>query len=658
MNFLQSILEIALFLVAILSCFYLPGKLLINKLKLKLNSPEDLFFPFSIGLIIFTLIAYILSWLKLGILIPLFVLIIDFIALKSKKCLPDKIEKNHFKILSLVVFLAVIFSLSMVLAGVFRGGVSWRRDDSWHLALINELKAHFPPDNPGFAGVPLKGYHYFYNFVLAKISQIFKISPLSLYFHFFPLFTALLWGVGVYSLMYRWSKDKRTALWAVFLTFFGGSFSFILRLQGHMGLSLDSAFGILQSASSLVNPPFAISIVIVITTLFSLYQYLSTRQNNWLIPVILCIGSVTMFKVYAGMILLGSFMFLTFIDFFKKRFILIGALLAIGILFLGTYWILADRSASLIFQPLWPARKMLQDNMPWYGYTEKHYTYSRLSVIRGLIKIEAYGLFVFIIGNLGTRVIGLLSSLVLLVKKRKSPSLFTLTVFIMLAISLLIPLFFIQTGKVFEIIQMAWYFLFFSSLFASFGFTALFKFKGSKMFKVLLLLIILIVTLPSAYEQCRGYLGLSKPRRSLSEPYFKAMEFLESQGTYDSIVLEIPNEQFAPIERDLMNWYGGSSAAIVGFSNKRSYLNNQFIDFPGVDIKPRINFLQKILLLNKTLPTVPEYKQLQKEVKGELLENKISFIYSPYPLSCFEGIENIRQVYQNQGVTIYQVYEN
>ena len=125
------------------------------------------------------------------------------------------------------------------------------------------------------------------------------------------------------------------------------------------------------------------------------------------------------------------------------------------------------------------------------------------------------------------------------------------------------------------------------------------------------------------------------------------MNFLESQKTYDATVLEIPGKQIQATEEGLVSWYKGTSPAIIAFGNKRSYLNFEYMNFPGVDIGPRINFLQKILLCNNAA-----------EIESELLEKKIAFIYSPYPLSCFEGTENIAQVYQNQGITIYQVYEN
>src|SRR3989338_3947972 len=184
---MQLFLELVLFIFAIVICFYLPGKFLLAKLKLSLGSPEDIFFPFVLGIMLFTLVSYIFSWLKLEIIILPLILIIDILAIKSKKWLPNNIDKRQLIPLFIVLIFSIIFSISMLTAGVYGDSIKYRGDHLWHLALINELKNNFPPDNLGFAGVPLRGYHFFYNFLLAKISNIFFISPVSLYFLFFPL---------------------------------------------------------------------------------------------------------------------------------------------------------------------------------------------------------------------------------------------------------------------------------------------------------------------------------------------------------------------------------------------------------------------------------------------------------------------------------------
>jgi len=655
---MQLFLELVLFIFAIVICFYLPGKFLLAKLKLSLGSPEDIFFPFVLGIMLFTLVSYIFSWLKLEIIILPLILIIDILAIKSKKWLPNNIDKRQLIPLFIVLIFSIIFSISMLTAGVYGDSIKYRGDDLWHLALINELKNNFPPDNPGFAGVPLRGYHFFYNFLLAKISNIFFISPLSLYFHFFPLLMAILWGLGVYSFMYKWSKKISIGLWAVFLTMFGGSFAFILRLRGHENLSLDSAFGIQQSATSLINPPFAISILVVISTLFAIHQYLESKKNTWLIPVALFVGLATMFKVYAGIILLGGFILFSLIESIrKKNYLILVSLFTSGILFVVTYGIFRDTSSTLIFAPLWAPHSVLVDNMPWYGYAEKMYTYTKLSVIKGVIETELYSWYVFIFGNLGTRLIGLLSLPLLLFKKRKPPSLFAIVISIMTLISILIPLFFIQSGKVFEIIQMAWYFLFLISLFAAFGFYKLFSFSYSKILKVALFIIVLILTLPSAYENYKGYFALFHSQGNLlSSPYFKAMQFLKSKGSYNETVLEIPDKNISATKADVMRWYRTSTPAIVAFSNKRSYLNNEYIDFAGVDTAPRIDFIRKVILFNSISPNdSSEYARFQKEVKQGFEINKILYIYSPYTLVFVTNTTYIHKVYGNRSAVIYKI---
>lgn len=656
MNISQSLLEIALFLLAIIICFYLPGKLFFIKLKLTLSSPENLFLPFTLGVAIFTLVAYVFSWAKLEIIILPVFLLISFLAFKSKKWLPARIEEFHRWPLIIVIFLSVIFSLSMLASGVYGDAVKYGRDDLWHLALINELKANFPPDNPGFAGVPLKGYHFFYNFLLAKISNIFIISPLSLHFHFFPLLIAIMWGLGVYSLMYKWSKKVSVSLWAVFLTMFGGSFVFILKLRGHQNLSLDSAFGIQQPATALINPPFSISIIVVMAVLFAFLQYFSTQKKGWLVPIVLCVGLVSMFKVYAGIILLGSFLPLMFLQLFQKKFIFLIAFFFTVILFVLTYGIFRDPSSTLIFAPLWAPHSVLIDNMPWYGYAEKMYTYTKLSVIKGIIETELYSWYVFIFGNLGTRLIGLLLLPLFFLKKHKKPSFFALAVLFMVLISILIPLFFIQSGKVFEIIQMAWYFLFFVSLFVAFGFYKLFSFSYNKILKVILFITILLLTLPSAYEPYKGYFGGIQFRgSSLSDPYFKAMQFLRSEGNYNQTVMEIPDKTILATKADLIRWYRSSSPAVVAFANKRSYLSNEYIDFMGTNIISRIEFIRKIISFNNMSIDSSEYMSLKEEINHGLKDNKISFIYSPYPLVSFEKIGFISKIYTNQTAIIYRV---
>lgn len=652
----EVVLEFAAFIFFVFAILYIPGKFLLHKLELKLSSLENLFLPAGLGLVLFTFVSYVFSWARVDILILPFFLVIDYVGLRSREKLFTKIEKKHILPLVIVAFLSAVFSLSMVITGKFGDTLVYRHDDPWHLALINELKANFPPDNPGFSGIPLRGYHFFYDFALAKISNIFLISPLSLHFRLFPVLMAFLLGLGTYILTFTWSRRVSASLWAVFLTMFGGSFAYVLALLGH-DINIGNGLNMSQPVLTLYNPPLAASIIILLVALFALYQYLNTRVENWLVPLALCAGMISMFKVYAGIILLGGLLLLTLMECIKKRYAMVLALGAAGILFLATYWLFAGGAGYLIFYPLWPSQRLLM-SFAWYGYEEKIYTYMQRGVVKGILQTELYGVFLFLVGGLGSRMLGIILLSVNFLKKRKLPSMFSLIVLVMTAISILLPLFFIQSGKVFEIIQMTHYFVFFASLFAAFGFSAFFTLRYPKILKVLLALLLIAATLPVTYEAFRGFPNIYQSSRNITDPYFKTMDFLSLQEDYNATVLELPLQSVEPDEKKLQEWYSRvSTPEIIAFANKRSYISNQFIEFPGVNKDARLRFLKTVLLFNKTSETDPLYAKLKKEVGEGLRKNNIRYIYSPYEIGSLTRLEKVKSVYKNMDHTVYRIGE-
>ncbi len=101
---------------------------------------------------------------------------------------------------------------------------------------------------------------------------------------------------------------------------FGGSFAFIFYLLGHTEISLNSGMGMNQPFGSLYNPPFSISIVFLVFALIVFYEYIETKQKNWLILLSLCVGLISTFKVYAGMILIGAFLVFVIYELLNRRF--------------------------------------------------------------------------------------------------------------------------------------------------------------------------------------------------------------------------------------------------------------------------------------------------------------------------------------------------
>jgi len=396
----------------------------------------------------------------------------------------------------------------------------------------------------------------------------------------------------------------------------------------------------------------------MLLALLSLFYYLKTANKKWLIFLIISVGPIALFKVYAGVILIISLTILALLLALRKKFDVLFSLIPAALIFLSTYWIFRDPTSTFIFHPFWAPHNTLIDNFPWYGYTEKFYTYSNASVLKGLIEIELYAFQIFIIGNLGTRFLGILSAARVFIKSRKTPSLFSLTLLLIGLISFAIPMFFLQSGKVFEVIQFAWYYLFIASLFASIGFSQLLTFKN-KILNTTLIILIVIATLPSFFSTTGSFIFHSfTTGQSINSPYFHAMRFLQQQGNYNQTLLEIPSLESGISYVELEAWYKDiSSPTIIAFANKRSFAVSEYNPFYGMDIKPRLTLLHKILSYDKLSPRISNRQKEALEIQKELLQNNIVFIYSPYPLKTFSTLPHIKQIFQEKGSTVYKIEE-
>jgi hypothetical protein len=649
--------DLLLFLVFLVLVFYIPGKLTLTKLRITLNAPEPLSITLVIGLLVFTLLSYILSWFHAtNFLIPILIFINYLFWTTPKQA--TLIEKKHRIPLLIVTILSCIFVLPMLTSGIFGNLAIYHTDDIIHLGYISEFINHFPPYNPGVADFPLLGYHFFYDFVMAMTNKITGIRIEYLYFHFYPVITALLLGLGIYSLIFSWRKNRGAGLFATFFAFFGGSFGFLLRLQGHSNATLGSTFGIDQPATAILNPPYSISLVLIIIGLFFAYEYMQTKKIGWAILLGLTAGLAPMFKIYAGMLLLSTLIFVTIIDVFQKRFRILFLDVFVALLVFGTYGIFSGKGGFLLWAPLWAPHKVFTEGMPWYGYEEKIYTFSKFGMWHRILKTELYGIFLYIIGNLGTRIVGVLLLLMFWLKTRKPPSLFTVLIFLLFCISMGIPLFFLQSIKVFEIIQMAWYGMLFMSLLASYGFSRSVSIVPTKILKVILLIFLFACTLPSTYENFINtvYPGERRVKDMINQkPYYSVLKFLRTDPSYDATVLELPQKNDSPTWLSVMSWYRMTLPYLPAFANKRSFFHSQNIDFPNVTSEPQTEQIIQLLHLENMTGEESTFSGTLKTVYANLRKKHIRYIVSPFVLVNLQKLKTVTEVYTAPPFSVYTV---
>lgn len=547
-----------------------------------------------------------------------------------------------------MIILTVLVILGVIFQGVimFRSGILYdfgvgywgplARDGVWHEALVNQLKLSIPPQNPGLAGQILSNYHYFYDILVAKISQFMTVSPQFLIYRFFPVVFSILLGIGTYKLANILFKDKKVSLLAVFFAYFASSFGWIVNLIRNEQIGGESTFWANQPVSMNINPPYAISLVIIIFAIILLDLYL--KKPNFVKGAILsvAIGLLVGFKAYAGAIVLSALFFLTIKKiFFDKNFSLLPVFILASIIFLAVYFSVSRGAVGLIvFQPLWLIDTMIDagDRVGIPNFTARRFAYIGGDRWIHYTAVEVISLLIFFVGNLGTRMVGIFGF-----KKEQLKSDLFIFIFAMMLASFVPPLIFVQKGNPWNIVQFFYYFLYFAGLFAAFGLRKI---------PLWIAVLILIITPISSIAAFRGWL-YPVPPASLPVGEYQALKYLSTQK--DGVVLKHPfdgklrgnfKDPF-PLSVYADNTY------VSAYSKKSVYIEDAEQQIVlNTDYKARVSDAQRFFV-EKNLDWSGKF----------LKDNNIRYIYLPkiYQLPMAEAEYPMQKIFENENANIYQV---
>lgn len=235
-------LFLLLFPLFVFACFFalfIPGSFILKFFKFNLQKTELLILPWFVGLSFFILINYLFAYINLPYLYLyiLVILCIYYIYLLFKNPPNLKIDYKKLDYWSLLItilgtgaFFFVMFSSGLITNnGMQYLGVNGA-DGIRHIAYIKSMSIFFPPQHPDIAGVGLKGFHYFYDFLLSRFSIFFHFGVEDLYFRFFPLLLGFLYASGFYLLAKKITQNPLIPRITLFFIFFSRSFSFPLSL--------------------------------------------------------------------------------------------------------------------------------------------------------------------------------------------------------------------------------------------------------------------------------------------------------------------------------------------------------------------------------------------------------------------------------------------
>ncbi|MBU0999834.1 hypothetical protein KKE78_00360 [Patescibacteria group bacterium] len=661
-SFVSVMVKNSKFLVFLILAVILPGLVFTSRVFRKEESPFlRIFVSTTIGFVALTLFFYITSLLKIRPLVYIYILISLIIFIRFKIY-----ENLSFKF-SRIKELSNLFLISIIAAGtvfqvipVFRSGLKFgyglglwgpnTHDGVWHIALINQLVKSVPPENPVHSGVILKNYHFFYDLLVAVTNYLSGLPVSDLVFRFYPVIFSLMLGLGFYYLILKLFKNrmgkmqiKIASAFSLYFIYFAGSFGWIVEFlrEGHFGG--ESAFWVNQAVSFNLNPPFAISLIILISLFHILFSNIKGIMPK--IVMIIIVGTLASFKSYTGILVLGALCFVAIKRLLRNKdftyfWIALFSILITALLFLSNF---QASSALIIFAPFWFIHSMVDspDRVGWIRLSLARTTSQALGNWSKFIMAETLSLSLFIFGNLGLRFLSL-GSLLKIKEIFKNDTL--LFIFITTILSITIPIFFIQSGNPWNTIQFFYPSLYISALFCG-PVIAFLIFRLNKILAFSLVCLVLFLAPINSLVTANGYLS-KMPHAFIPSKELAGLQFLaEKPG---GVVLTYPYDEKLKTTiaepRPILAY--DSTAYVSAFSKKAVYLEDE----------PQ----NQILLTDykKRLVTSKDFF-LKPILEGSkfLRDNNIKYIYLPkiYNVRLDESTKEIRNIFENEEVVIYQV---
>lgn len=552
--------------------------------------------------------------------------------------------KKHKFATFLILIGSLSWSLTMVRSGlIFEFGAGFwgpnGHDGIWHIALIRQL-AQGSLQMPVFAGEGLQNYHIGFDLLVAILHRLTTIPVINLYFQILPPLMATSIGILVYKFVSTW-QNKNAAIWSLFFVYFGGSLGWLVSFVRSQSFYGESMFWSQQSISTLINPPFALSLIILLLGLTTLQKYLEGNTKKHGVLSLILFGLLIEIKAYAGVLTLGALLLTAIFRFVRTKeqdliFIFLGSALLSLLVFLP----LNQASGSLlVLRPFWFMETMmgLSDRFGWQRFYEAMLAYKNGSFWLKAVPAYLVAFIIFILGNFGTRLISVLH-LIKVAKNYKKIEEINIFLVSVLVAGVVTPMLFLQQGTPWNTIQFFYYSLFIAAIYAGISMQYLYKY---------LRVLIIILTIPTSLATLNYHYLTSTPPAQVPHYELEALEFLEQKPR--GIVLTYPFDEKAAEKaiapRPLRQYV--STAYVSAYTGKLVYLEDEVnLDITSYDWKTRRQGVERF------------YKSLDHDfVYNFLRQNNIKYLYwvGSERAALGETQLGLRQVFDNRRVKVYEV---
>lgn len=505
-------------------------------------------------------------------------------------------------------------------------------DMIWHLALSRQSQNPLYIYHPTFSGSLLQNYHPFYNVFTFWISQITHISIQTLTFQVLPLIFSGLLVFLSFKLGYTLFSYKGGII-LIFLNTFSSSFGWIVSLLRNQDFFGESIFWSMQPASTLTNPPYALSLLFILIGLIILTKNKFSKLDYIILSIISIVIPIT--KAYAALVWFPIF-FLTIITGKKPTRNYLHFVTTTIVSYLIFRYYNSGSTGLFEFNPFWFTHSLIDSPDRLYLPRLSSYRFNLPSGVNiPLILIEIFTLSLFVIGNYGLR---------LLAFTKKSQILkhdFLRPVALVSLFLLLIPILFTQKGNTWNSIQFLYYSIFLVNiLFTNY----LIQLKPKLIFAIILFLLFI-----GNIGTYKTYLGNPAPA-SLPYSEIQALEYLSKQPK--GVVLSYPfKPEFkkAYSSAPIPLYAYETTSYISAYTGFASYLADEMnLDISGYPWQAR---------RQQSFDFFEQQNEFQN--RGFLVNNQIDYIYlinNQYDLTKLNiQTMSLNQIFQNDTVTIYKV---
>ena len=405
-----------------------------------------------------------------------------------------------------------------------------------------------------------------------------------------------------------------------------------------------------QSVSTLTNPPFALSVLVIFSACYYLVKGMNSNDKKSLSISSFLFGVLIIIKVYAGILCLGALFVSGIIHAMKRKGLALikvfaGASVLSTMLFLPLF---AEAGGAVVFKPFWFLETMMTapDRLYYFRFAQAMANYKEGGVWIKFAASYFIAFVIFIMGNFGTRIICLAK-----VNIKKAKNINSLDAFFIFLISagIILPTFFVQKNTAWNTIQFLYYSLFFSGVAAGMVFSDTLKLFKSKIFSTTIVFLLMAMTTPATLGTLLRHYLPERPPAKLSHEEIEALRFLSKQpeGTVLTNLFDKDKADEAVQNPPRPLYLYESTAYVSAFSGKKVFLEDEVnLEIMEYNWRERKESIVKAMQADDI-----------KRFRYFLKENDIKYIYGLKSYPDLRHTDGLEKIFENGEIIIYKVYD-